>query len=75
MEVAKTLGSKSSCFEDRVSVLHAYDEVDSYSETLDQCAIKEKLNARKTINSLLGHRRQSEALKTLECDKVNSLAW
>src|SRR2546423_12632664 len=65
----ETLGSKSSRFEDRVSVLYAYDEVDSYSERPDQCAVKEKLNVRKTINSLLGHRRLSEALKTRECDK------
>jgi hypothetical protein len=66
---AKTFGSKSSRFEDRVSVLYAYDEVDSHAETPDQCTVKEKLNVRKTINSLLGHRRQSEARKTRECDK------
>jgi hypothetical protein len=54
VEVAKTLGSKSFSFEDRVSVLYAYDEVE---EMPDQCAVKEKLNVRKTINSLLGHRQ------------------
>jgi hypothetical protein len=63
---AKTFGSKSSRFEDWVSVLYAYDEVDSYAETPDQCAVKEKLNVRKTINSLSG---QSEARKARECDK------
>ena len=66
VEVAKTLGSKSSRFEDGVPSYMLYDEVE---ETPDQCAVKEKLNVRKTINSFLGHRRQSEALKTQECDK------
>jgi hypothetical protein len=54
---------------------------DSYWGTPDQCAVKERLNARKTIYSLLGHRRRSEALNTWECDKgccsleVDSLAY
>ena len=68
-QMCENFGSKSSRFEDSASVLYAYDEVDSYSEAPDQCAVKEKLNVRKTINSLSGHRRQSEARKTRECDK------
>src|SRR4051794_25979883 len=61
--------------------LHAYNEVDSYWETPDQCTVKEKPNVMRNIDSLLGHCRQSKALKNWECDKgccspeVNSLAY